>query len=138
MKRALVCTSFLLLPKLSCRDPFDKTCIENTELKIEIMNIAIDRKTDGVTVASLTDSNYFDPQAPSSLLQLQHNNNRQRNNSTNFPVRWDLRASFVIVLTHMQKYFVKSFLLRVYFENVAKCDKKTVTATSLEDQPCQI
>ena len=63
-----------MLPKLSCTNPFDKTCIDNTEQKIEIVNIAIVRKTDGVTVASetLAVSNYFDPQIPSSLQQLQH------------------------------------------------------------------
>ena len=44
MKRALVRTSYLLSPKLSCTNPFDKTCIDNTELKIEFRNIAIDRK----------------------------------------------------------------------------------------------
>ena len=67
MKRALVRTS-LLSPKLTCTNAFDKTCIDNTELKIEIMNIAIDRKTDGVAVASATlalfaVSNYFQPQS---------------------------------------------------------------------------
>ena len=51
MKRALVSTSSLLSPNLSCANPFDKTCIDNTELKIEIMNLVIDRKTDGVAVA---------------------------------------------------------------------------------------
>ena len=60
MKRALVRTSSLLWPKLSCTNLFDKTCIDNTELKIEIMNITIDGKTDGVAVA-LAVSNYFDP-----------------------------------------------------------------------------
>ena len=53
MKRALVCTSSLLSPKLSCTYPFDETYIDNTELKIEIRNIAIDRKTNGLVVASL-------------------------------------------------------------------------------------
>ena len=69
MKCVLARTSFLLSSKLSCTNPFDETCIDNTELKIEIMNIAIDRKTDGVAVTSLASatltllavSNYFDP-----------------------------------------------------------------------------
>ena len=91
MKSALVRTSYLLSPKLSCLNPFDKTCIDNTGLKIEVRNIAIDRKTDEVAVVSLAVaslasaalalfavSNYFDPQVPSSLLQLQHNHNRQK------------------------------------------------------------
>ena len=68
MKFALVRTSSLLSPKLSSTNLFDKTCIDSTELKIEIMNIAIDRRTDGLAVASLAVSNYFDPQVPSSLL----------------------------------------------------------------------
>ena len=70
MKRALLRTSFLMSPKLSCTNSFDKTCIDNTELKIEIMNIAIDRKTDGVVLLAV--SNYFGPRVSSSLLQLQH------------------------------------------------------------------
>ena len=58
-------------------------------------------------------------------------------NSTNFSLRWHLRASFVIVLTQMHRYSIKSFLLRVYFESASERDK-AVTAASLEDQPCQI
>ena len=53
----------------------------------------------------------------------------------NFSLRWHLQASFVTVL--IQKHYVKSFPLRVYFENAVKCDKKAVTVASLEDQPCQ-
>ena len=74
MKRALVRTSFLLSHKLSCTNPFDKTCIDNTELKFEIMNIAIDRETDGVAKASLAllaVSNYFD----SKYLNLYYSSN---------------------------------------------------------------
>ena len=103
----------------------DKTCIDNTELKIEIMNVAIDRKTDGVAVASLASatlallavSNYFDPQVPSSLLQLHHHKNRQRNNSTNFPPRWYLRASSDSFRLLRRAGFTKTkctFQLRVY------------------------
>ena len=100
MKRTLVRTFSLLSPKLCCTNPLDKTCIDNTEPKIEIINIAIDRKTDGMAVASATlallaTSKFFDPQVPSSLLQLQHDDKRQRNISTNFPLRWHLQASFV-------------------------------------------
>ena len=91
-----------------------------------------------VAMASLAVSNYFDPIAPSSLPQLQHDNNRQRNNSTNFPLCLHLRASFVTVPTQMHRYYVISYLLRVYFENDVKCDKEAVAATSLESQPCQI
>ena len=47
-------------------------------------------------------SNYFDPQVPSSLLQLQHNNYRQRNSSTNFSLRRYLRAFFDSSLTSTQ------------------------------------
>ena len=49
MKRALVRTFFLLLPKLSCTNPFDKTCIDNTELKIEIKILQLIEKQDGKT-----------------------------------------------------------------------------------------
>ena len=53
-------------------------------------------------VALLAVSNYFDSLVPSSLLQLQHNNNRQRNSSTNFSLRWNLRAFFDSPLTSTQ------------------------------------
>ena len=53
-------------------------------------------------VSSVAASNYFDPQVPSSLLQLQHNNNRPRNNSTNFSLRRHLRAFFDSPLTSTQ------------------------------------
>ena len=70
MKPGLVRTSSLLWPKLSCTNSFDKTGIDNRELKIEIRNIAIDRKADRMVVALLASaklallavSNYFDPQ----------------------------------------------------------------------------
>ena len=76
MKHALVPAS-LRSPKLACSNAFDKTCIDNTELKIEIMNIAIDRKTDGVAVASATlallaVSNYFEPPSTFFFTTLQH------------------------------------------------------------------
>ena len=48
-------------------------------------------------VSDVAVSNYFDPQVPSSLVQLQHNNNRQRNSSTNFSLRWYLRASLIVL-----------------------------------------
>ena len=38
----------------------------------------------------------------------------------------------------MYRYHIEFFLLRVYFGNGVKCDKKAVTAASLEGQPCQI
>ena len=44
----------------------------------------------------------------------------------------------MIVLTQMHKYSVKSFFLRVYFDNDVQCDKKAVTVALLEVQPCQI
>ena len=66
MKHALDRTSFLLSLKCSRTNLFDKTCIGNTELKIEIKNITIDRKTrwdgDGVVGGCLVgvgvDSNF--------------------------------------------------------------------------------
>ena len=79
MEGAFVRTSSLLSPKLSRTNPFDKTCIDYTQLKIEIMNIAIDRKIDGVAMTSLALAmlallavlNYFDFQVLSTLLQFQ-------------------------------------------------------------------
>ena len=59
------------------------------------------------------------------------------NNSTNSSLRWHLRALFAIILTQMHRYYVKSFLLRVYEIDV-KCNKKAVIAASLKGQPCQI
>ena len=73
-----------------------------------------------MAVASVTVSNYFDPQVPSSLPQLQHDNNWQRERLNQLFSTWHLRASFEIVLTQMHRYHVKSFLLRVYFENNVK------------------
>ena len=78
MEGAFVRTS-LLSPKLSRTNPFHKTCIDYTQLKIEIRNIAIDRKIDGVAMTSLALAtlalfavlNYFDFQVLSTLLQFQ-------------------------------------------------------------------
>ena len=53
-------------------------------------------------VSGVAVSNYFDPQVPSSLLQLQHNNNRPGNSSTNFSLRWHLRAFFDSYLAFTQ------------------------------------
>ena len=53
-------------------------------------------------VSGVAVSNYFDPQVPSPLLQLQRNNNRQRNSSSNFSLRWHLRAFSDISLTSTQ------------------------------------
>ena len=75
-------------------------------------------------------------------LHLYHRSNTitidKGNNSTNFPLRWQLQGSFVILLTQIHSYYVKSFMLRVYFENHVKCDKKAVAAASFEGQPCKI
>ena len=140
MKHALVRTSSLLSPKLSCTNPFDKTCIDNTELKIEIKNIAIDRKTDGMAVASLASatlvvSNYFDPKY--LLLYYSSNTITIDKEATQPTFFYVASTSFDCDSSNSKhRYYVKSFLLRIYFENAAKCGKKAVTAALLEGQPC--
>ena len=91
-----------------------------------------------MVVASLAVSNYFDPLVPSSLPQLQHESNRQREQLNQLSSTLASTGFVCDCSNSKHRYYVKSFLLRVYFENDVKCDKKAVTAASLESRPCQI
>ena len=83
-------------------------------------------------------SNYVDPQIPSSLPQLQHHSNRQKEQINQLSSTL-ASTSFVRDSSNSKhRYYVNSFLLRVYFESDVKCDKKAVTAALLEGQLCQI
>ena len=94
---------------------FDETCIDDKELKIELEILQLIEKQNGMVVALLAVSNYFDPQVP-SLIQL-HKDDQQRNNLPKFIylVSYKLLLTVFVFCSNLQVYKTTySFLLRVY------------------------
>ena len=94
-----------------------------------------------MAVASLAVSNYIDLQKPFSLLQLPHDDDQQKNTLTNliYFVTYKLLFDSFRLLLKRAGYKNKVFIpVTCLLENAAKCEKKTVIASSLVGQPCQM
>ena len=87
-------------------------------------------------LALMTVSNCFDPQVPSILLQLQHDDDKQKNDLFNliYFVSYKLLLILFVFYSNVQVYSkqsIRSFLLRVYLRMPQRVTRRQLTLCRL-------